>query len=131
MTSAADTNVVVRLITRDDPRQFAKLLPLLAGGGLVLLPTVILETEWILRSVFAYSRKQIDQAFSALLAMDLVAVVDENVVVRALLNYRDGMDFADALHLASAQHCDEFVTFDRNMARRAAAAPTPPAVRLL
>ena len=33
--------------------------------------------------------------------------------------YADGMDFADALHLATSQRCEEFCTFDRNLIRKA------------
>jgi len=45
--------------------------------------------------------------------------------------YQQGMDFADALHLASSEEAAEFVTFDRKLSSRAPELPGMPAVRLL
>jgi predicted nucleic-acid-binding protein len=47
-------------------------------------------------------------------------VEDAPVVAQALDWYAAGMDFADALHLASSQTADQFVTFDRKLAAKAA-----------
>jgi predicted nucleic-acid-binding protein len=49
---AVDTNIVVRLLTQDDERQYSKILKLFQEQDIFIPDTVLLETEWVLR--FAY-----------------------------------------------------------------------------
>ena len=53
---AVDTNVVVRYLTGDHPEQFANAKALIDGEDLFVCATVLLETEWVLRSVYGYPR---------------------------------------------------------------------------
>ena len=48
-----------------------------------------------------------------------VSVEDWQAVFQAILWYRSGFDFADALHLSSSGHADKFVTFDKDFAKKA------------
>ena len=119
---AVDTNVVVRLLTGDDPAQLEVARGLFAVETIFLPTTVILETEWVLRSLYGLSAPAIAQALSALVALPQVRCEDATVISRALGMVRHNMDFADALHVASSGVADRFATFDRTLVRRARAA---------
>ena len=81
--------------------------------------TVLLETEWILRGTFRFAREEVLRALAAFVALPSVHVRDVDAADEALRLMAAGMDFADALHLVSAENCDAFITFDRALARRA------------
>lgn len=65
----------------------------------------------------------------ALIALPSVKCEDLNVVAKAIGWMQKGLDFADGLHLASAQLAGKFVTFDGQLARRAAKSAEIPVVR--
>ncbi len=113
---AVDTNVVVRFLTRDDPPQFAKADALIRDNDVYACATVLLETEWVLRSVYRYSQNRIVEALTDFLGLPHVTVEDPAAAAKALKWAGFGMDFADALHLARSRHCDAFISFDRHLA---------------
>jgi predicted nucleic-acid-binding protein len=113
---ALDTSIIVRVLTRDDPRQAEVAVRVMESDRLWLCKTVFLETEWVLRYLYHMDREAIDGAFRKLLGFRLLEVEDRAAVGRALSWYAQGMDFADALHLASSKGALQFVTFDRDMA---------------
>jgi predicted nucleic-acid-binding protein len=80
---------------------------------------VLLETEWVLRSVYALSTPQILAALLAFAGLPNVSVEDAPRVALALGWAADGMDFADALHVARASTCKVFVTFDERCVKAA------------
>ncbi len=82
---------------------------------------MLLETEWVLRVVWELSSREILSAFEELAGLPNVEVEDSTNVTRAIQWSASGMDFADALHLASCGDASEFATFDRKFSRRAAA----------
>ena len=122
---AVDTNVVVRLLTGDDPAQFARVHKLFESETIFLPKTVVLETEWVLRSLYGLSAMDIVRALAALVALPQVRSEDASAIVEALEFSRRGLDFADALHLASSRTAERFATFDRSLIRRARASATP------
>jgi predicted nucleic-acid-binding protein len=114
---AVDTNLIVRYLVGDDPKQAEKVRGLI-GQELVFVPrTVMLEAEWVLRAVYGLPAKQIIAALRALAGLPGVSVEDAARVARAMDWADSGMDFADALHLAAATACDGFLTFDKRFAR--------------
>jgi predicted nucleic-acid-binding protein len=119
---AADTNVIVRLLTADEPRQTAQARRLFETGTVFLSKTVILETEWVLRRLYRQERPAIIHAFEALLSLPNVQCEDEPVVRQALEWNRANLDFADALHLASGRNAERFVTFDLELIKNATTA---------
>lgn len=121
---AVDTNVVVRLLTEDDPNQAAKAKALFANETVRLPKTVLLESEWVLRRLYGFARGEVAEALTALAALPNVRCEDEASVVAALEWAADGLDFADALHLASAQPASAFATFDSDLVKRACAVAT-------
>lgn len=124
---ALDTNVVVRFLARDEPGQAARAKALIEAGPVFIPKTVMLETEWVLRSAYGFELAAISAGFKKLLGLASVEVDDRWAVVRALVWYGEGLDFTDALHLACSQQADAFATFDRRLQRegRSAAGAIP------
>ncbi len=117
---AVDTNVLVRFLARDDADQTARADNLVRANRIWIPKTVLLETEWVLRDGYSFDRHRITTDFRSLLGISTVHAEDEGAVAEALDWFAAGMDLADALHLASSRSADEFATFDRRFAVRAA-----------
>lgn len=115
---AVDTNIVVRFLTRDDPEQFKQSEEIFRTYDVFIPDTVILETEWVLRFAYKFDRKRIVEAFQQLFGLPIISLRDGIAVFLALDWYAEGLDFADAMHLAQVQHCSEMVTFDRQFIAR-------------
>jgi predicted nucleic-acid-binding protein len=96
---AVDTNIVVRYLIADDPAQFAR--------------------SWVLRSAYRYGPTQVARALRGLAGLPSVTMEDIDVAGIALQWLERGLDFADSLHLARAQSCDAFITFDQDLVARA------------
>lgn len=116
---AIDTNVVVRFLTQDDPDQWAKAEALITREALFVSLTVMLEAEWVLRSVYQFSAVRVAHALLAFGGLPNVTVQNAPALVKALEWAARGMDFADALHLAQAAECEGSVTFDRRLLKAA------------
>ncbi|MCW5699828.1 MAG: type II toxin-antitoxin system VapC family toxin [Rhodospirillales bacterium] len=110
---AVDTNVVVRLLVGDDEQHALRARRLFGENAVLISTTVLLESEWVLRSAYDFTADAVHEAFSKLLGLPRVTLSEPLVAIKALDWARVGMDFADALHLASAAAADEFVTFDQ------------------
>lgn len=107
-----DTNIVVRLLVNDDPSQTARAASLFKANKIFISKTVVLESEWVLRAVYNLDRKKVNASIVALISLEDVVVEDEAVLFSALEIHSKGMDFADALHVASSHRADKFATFD-------------------
>lgn len=126
---AVDANVVVRFIVDDDPDQAGRATELLRAGNVLITRTVLLELVWVLADTYELGRIEIARVVRELLSIDGVVVDDWNVVLRALDWFEKGLDFADALHLASSATATELVTFDRAFVRRTTRLGASPPVR--
>lgn len=126
-----DTNVLVRLVIDDDPRQTRVAAQLIDAADAFVSRTVLLESEWVLRGAYRLSRDVIHSIFSKLMALPRLRFEDPEGTSRALGWYAGGMDFADAQHLAAMGACTELATFDRAFARRALKLAPERAVRAL
>ncbi len=116
---AIDTNVVVRYLTGDDPGQAGKARKVIDTGGVFVSTTVLLECEWVLRSVYGLSGEDVAAALKAFSGLPGVTVDSPYLLREALDRAEKGMDFADALHLGAAAHCQTMLTFDRSFIRKA------------
>lgn len=116
---AVDTNILIRVLTKDDPVQAKRAAQLMEDNEIFIAKTVILETEWVLRHAYAIDRNTIYQAFRKLFGLPNVHVEDPNSLFRAILWYEAGLDFADSLHLASGLKAEMFATFDKMMTQKA------------
>jgi predicted nucleic-acid-binding protein len=116
---AIDTNVIVRYLVGDDRDQARRAKALIEGSAVFVATTALLETEWVLRRAVGYSGADTLGALKAFVGLDNVNVEDEALVALALDWAEQGMDFADALHLAKAANCEAFISFDRDLAKAA------------
>ena len=117
--AALDTNVVLRLIVGDDPKQVRGAEKLVASEACTVAPSVLMECEWVLRGSYRLDAALIAASFRDLLALQNIDALDPVLTQLALQGYEAGLDFADALHAAQRRDGDRFVTFDRQLARRA------------
>jgi predicted nucleic-acid-binding protein len=116
---AIDTNLVVRYLVGDDPRQAAKARKLIDNNDVFVCTTVMLETEWVLRGVYGFSVAQCARALTNFAGLPQVTLEDTPAVAKALDWMHRGVDFADGLHLTKADACDAFISFDADFAKAA------------
>jgi predicted nucleic-acid-binding protein len=117
--TALDTNVLVRIITNDDRAQAARAAAFLLAQGQVFVPkTVMLELEGVLRSAYRIEPSAVVSAFREIMNVSNVEIEDEAAVTQAIDWHERGMDFTDALHVASAGSARKFATFDSRLRRR-------------
>lgn len=127
---AVDTNVLVRFLVRDDAKQAARAAELIRGNEIWVSKTELLETEWVLRSLYGFTSVSLEGALRALSGLGTIFLEDEVAVAKALDWFREGLDLADALHLASSGNARQFATFDRKLARQARRMPTVETIAL-
>ena len=117
---AVDTNVLVRLVVRDNADQLRKAEEFVARGAWVS-HLVLAETLWVLDSVFDLSREQVATAVSMLLNHRELTLQDADAVTAALDSYRNQrvVGFSDCLKLEIARKAGHLpiATFDRDFAR--------------
>jgi len=116
---AIDTNVLVRALIQDDPAQAGRALALLRDHQVFVPVTVVLELEWVLRSRYNFAPAVIALALGKIASLENAVIGERAAVVAATENMALGWDFADALHHALCKGCDDFVTFDTGLAKRA------------
>lgn len=109
---SVDTNVVIRLLVDDHPAEGKRARQVFENHRVFLPESVLLESEWVLRAVYGFSREEISQALRALLRLPKVAVDERTLVMQVLDWFDEGFDFADALHYARSAEL-ELKTFDR------------------
>lgn len=123
---ALDTNVLARYYVEDESdaearhqHDSARIL-IESGESLMVCKTVLLELEWVLRGYYGFAPAKIVDVLRHLLSLPHVIVEDRDRTAQAVANASAGLDFADALHLASYGDCKEMASFDdRKFARRA------------
>jgi len=117
---ALDTNVLVRLITRDDAEQTASAESFVTRGAWVS-HLVLVETTWVLDSVYGLGHAQISKAVEMLLNHRDLVLQDPDVVQAALAHYRKRtrLGFSDALVLEVARKSGHLPlgTFDRQLTK--------------
>jgi predicted nucleic-acid-binding protein len=116
---AIDTNIIVRFLTADHRGQARSARAVIEAGDIFIPTTVLLESEWVLRSGYGFAADRIAQSLQGLAGLPGVTVEEPPVLAQALHWMREGMDFADAIHLAKSGGCTAFLTFDRKLAKLA------------
>ncbi len=119
---AVDTNVLVRLIARDDAAQVRAAEGFVAKGAWIS-HLILAETMWVLDSVYAASREQISTAVEMLLNHQELTLQDADAVSAALTHFRrySKVEFSDCLALEIARKAGHIplATFDRDFAKLA------------
>jgi predicted nucleic-acid-binding protein len=117
---AIDTNVLVRLITRDDDRQVKSAEQFVAEGAWVS-HLVLAETSWVLDSVYERTPEEIARAIAMLLAHKQLTVQDPDTVETALEKFckHKGVSFSDILifEIARKNGHVPLGSFDRQFAK--------------
>lgn len=123
---ALDTNILARYLLKDDAEQFERARALIEGAERITAPvTVLLELAWVLE-VSDCSRQDIAHAFRLLVGLPNFTLRTLDNLLYALRWHEEGMDFADAMHLAMSAQDEAMATFDRDfakLAKRAGAFP--------
>ena len=120
-----DTNVLIRYLVQDDPKQARAaekfIIQFANSEATLFIPiSVTLESEWVLRSVYLFSKESIIEVFISLLETREMQFQDEASVERAIFLFREhNVDFADCLHVATAFTHDylPMMSFDKQASR--------------
>lgn len=116
-----DTNVLVRFLTQDDPKQSAKANRVInqelseKNQGFVSHP-VLMELIWVLRFSYDQSKETLIHVIENLLVTKQLQIERADLVYLALQKYVNGQaDFSDALiyMLAESAGCEKTLTFDK------------------
>lgn len=115
---AFDTNLLVRLAVNDDQQQAEIAEHLLETQKVFISRTVLLETEWVLRSVYKKSRNDISDFLEKAFLVENLFIENRPEITKAIEWYKLGADFADAIHLCI---CGESImhTFDEEFCKGA------------
>lgn len=128
-----DTNILARYAVKDDRKQAELATGFLAGNRCFVLKTVLLELAWVLSSPAGYDlpRQTVHERLLHILGLPNIETEDAANVAQALTWYAEGMDLADALHLAGSAELAGLATFDRKFAAIAEKLDAVPSVRLV
>ena len=114
-----DTNILARLLLGDDIAQLARAKALLSKAQLFTAPiTVMLELVWVLE-VNGVEPRALADGLERLFSLSNFKPAHVAEIRQALIGYREGLDFADALHLALSASATQMVSFDKAFIKRA------------
>ncbi len=122
---AVDTNILVRVIVLDEQHQLTQAQHLMSNNICYVTRSVVQEVVWVLGKSYKLKRDQIASVIDSLLASEQISLEDEPSIRQALIWYRQGFDFADALHLATAKPATSLATFDQAFIKAAQSVQTP------
>jgi len=122
---ALDTNVLVRMLIEDDRRQARIIEETIAWAEknsvpVLILSEVLVETVWVLESVYQCTREEISQFLEALIFTPVFTFVDSQVIRRATHEYKKGGDFADLLivNQAKEHQAKKLISFDKKLQKK-------------
>lgn len=118
-----DTNVLVRYLTRDDPKQALRAADEIHKAvaqktGILITSVVLCELVWVLEDAYEYERRQIASALEHILRTADFAFEDKDVLWQSLWDYQRGKgDFSDYVigRIGQKAGCSETLTFDRDL----------------
>jgi predicted nucleic-acid-binding protein len=122
---AIDSNIVVRFLVRDDEKQatlvYRRLKDAEGKKEVLLVPLlVVLETIWVLESIYDVSRTEILDSLDELLLMPVLNFETPEVIQRLIVSARETtLDLSDLLiaHSARRLGCYSVITFDKRAAK--------------
>ncbi len=119
---AFDTNALVRMLIEDDEKQAKMVQKVVAlaeknSVQIIILSGVLIETAWVLESVYRCTREDISQFLELLISTSTFTFPDSAVIRDAANHYKKGGDFADLLIVAQARKCraKKFFSFDKKL----------------
>ncbi len=119
---AFDTNAIIRVLTEDDEVQAKKVRDVIQdaeenGRRVLILPEVLIETVWVLESVYRCNREEIAEMMDNLLATPTFYMPEATVIRKAAKSFKKGGDFADLLivYLAKHHQAEKLFSFDKKL----------------
>ena len=120
--TALDTNVLVRYLAQDDDQQFTAVLKLLnkPKATFFVCDVVLVETDWVLRSLYDWSGEDVADAFARLVTIQNLVFENENRLRWALKAIRGGADLSDELIVGACREhgAKGLCTFNKGVVRR-------------
>ena len=120
-----DTNALVRMLIEDDEDQFQavrKAISLVENNSnqILLLSEVLMETIWVLESIYQCTREDISEFLERLTITSTFAFADPEVIRRAVHQYKQGGDFADLIIVGKAKEsrAKKFFSFDKKLQKK-------------
>ena len=120
-----DTNALVRMLIEDDEDQFQavrKAISLVEKNSrqILLLSEVLMETIWVLESIYQCTREDISEFLESLTITPTFAFADPEVIRRAVHQYKQGGDFADLIIVGKAKEsrAKKFSSFDKKLQKK-------------
>ena len=123
-----DTSVLLRYVTKDHARLSPLALAIITDNACFVSKAALMEMVFTLESVYRNSRDEIVTALRTIFGLTTVTVESQSVTAHAITWYAEGMDFGDAMILASSAGADKVATFDRDFQRLAARIGATPRV---
>ena len=122
---ALDTNVLVRMLIEDDRRQAQIIEKTIVWAEknsipVLILSEVLVETVWVLESVYQCSREEIVTFLQTLIVTPTFSFVDPQVVRRAIHEYKKSGDFADLIivNQAKEHQVKTLLSFDKKLQKK-------------
>lgn len=122
---ALDTNAIIRVLTEDDEAQAKKVQHVITnaeenGRRILILSEVVIETVWVLESVYHCNSQEISMLIDNLLAAPTFYLPDSTVIRKAIKLFKKGGDFADMLIVGQAKafQAEKLFSFDRKLQNR-------------
>lgn len=122
---ALDTNALVRMLIEDDQNQATKVQEIVSFAEkkslqIIILSEVLIETVWVLETVYGCAREEISQFLEILISTSTFTCPDSTVIRSAIQQYKKGGDFADLVIVGQAKYhqAKMFFSFDKKLQRR-------------
>ena len=114
-----DTSILVRYVTKDHARLSPLALKIITNNECFVSKAALMEMVFTLESVYRKGRGDIATALRTIIGLTTITVESQGVTGRAISWYEEGMDWGDAMILASAVGTDKLASFDRDFQRLA------------
>jgi len=119
---AFDTNALVRMLIEDNKSQARAVEEVVLfvqknSLQIIILSEVLIETVWVLETVYQCTRSEVFQFLEGLISVSIFTFPDLPVIRKAIHQYKRGGDFADLIIVGQArkQKAKKFFSFDKNL----------------
>lgn len=109
-----DTSILVRYVTKDHARLSPLALEIITNNACFVSKAALMEMVFTLESVYRKGRDEIATALRTVIGLTTVTVEARGATGRAISWYAGGMDFGDAMILASSAGAAKLASFDRD-----------------
>ena len=123
-----DTSVLVRYVTKDHARLSPLALEIITNNACFVSKAALMEMVFTLESVYRKGRDEIVTALRTIFGLTTVTVESQGAAAHAISWYAKGMDFGDAMILASSAGAENVASFDRDFQRLASRIGATPRV---